>query len=328
MAQALSQDEMLALVDRLADGEWQSGEALAASFGISRAALAKRIERLKDWQIVIEARQGLGYRLATPIERLDREALQAVLGKTVRVDVQAVLDSTSSRIVETSAQADPQALLAEFQTAGRGRRGRQWLTPFGSQLAVSMAWSFETMPRQLTTLPLAVGVACARVVRSCGIADVGLKWPNDILVDGRKLGGILLEHRGESGSACRVIIGVGINVSLRIEQATAVDQPWASLNQLLEARGLPAVSRNSLAAHLLRALVDLLSEFALTGFAPLLGEWNALDLSRGRVVRVTQNDREFDAIARGVDADGALLVEVDGQRQALHSGEVRLRVLA
>ncbi len=318
---------MLALVDRLADGEWQSGEALAASFGISRAALAKRIERLKDWQLVIEARQGLGYRLATPIERLDRDALQKALGKALRVDVQAVLDSTSSRIVETSSQADPQALIAEFQNAGRGRRGRQWLTPFGSQLAVSMAWSFESMPRQLTTLPLAVGVACARVVRSCGITDVGLKWPNDILVDGRKLGGILLEHRGESGSACRVIIGVGINVSLQVEQATSVDQPWASLNQLLASRGLPAVSRNTLAVRLLRELVDLLSAFAQSGFAPLLGEWNALDLSRGRIVRVFQNEQEFDAIAHGVDADGALLVEVDGQRQALHSGEVRLRVL-
>ncbi len=328
MAQPLSQDEMLALVDRLADGEWQSGEALAASFGISRAALAKRVERLKDWQLLIEARQGLGYRLATPIERLDRDALQTALGKALRVDVQAVLDSTSSRIVEMPAQSDPQALLAEFQTAGRGRRGRQWLTPFGSQLAVSLAWSFDAMPRQLTTLPLAVGVACARVIRGCGIADVGLKWPNDILVDGRKLGGILLEHRGESGSACRVIVGIGINVSLQIEQATAVDQPWASLNPLLQARGLPAVSRNELAARLLRELVDLLSTFELGGFAPLLSEWNALDLSRGRVVRVTQNDQEFDAIARGVDADGALLVEVNGQRQALHSGEVRLRVLA
>jgi BirA family biotin operon repressor/biotin-[acetyl-CoA-carboxylase] ligase len=327
MAQSLSQDEMLALVDRLADGEWQSGEALAASFGISRAALAKRVERLKDWQLLIEARQGLGYRLTTPIERLDRDALQTALGKALRVDVQAVLDSTSSRIVELPAQADPQALLAEFQTAGRGRRGRQWLTPFGSQLALSLAWSFDTMPRQLTTLPLAVGVACARVIRSCGIADVGLKWPNDILVDGHKLGGILLEHRGESGSACRVIVGIGINVSLHVEQAAAVDQPWASLNALLAARELPAVSRNALAARLLRELVDLLSTFELGGFAPLLGEWNALDLSRGRGVCVTQNEQTFEAIACGVDADGALLVEVNGRRQALHSGEVRLRML-
>ncbi len=327
MAQPLSQDEQLALVDRLAGGEWQSGELLAADFGISRAALAKRIERLKDWQLVIEARQGLGYRVAMPIDRLDSTSLQVALGKTLRVDVQAVVDSTSTRIVEAPAQSDPQALLAEFQTAGRGRRGRQWLTPFGSQLALSLAWSFDAMPRQLTTLPLAVGVICARVIRGCGIADVGLKWPNDILVGGRKLGGILLEHRGESGSACRVILGVGINVSLQAEQATAVDQPWASLNQLLQERGLPIVSRNELAAGLLRELAEMLAAFSYSGFAPLLAEWNALDLSRGRSVRVTQNDREFDAVARGVDADGALLVDVDGRRQVLHSGEVRLRVL-
>lgn len=328
MAQPLTPDPLLALVDALADGEWHSGEALAGRFGISRAALAKRVERLKDWQLLIDARQGLGYRLAAPVERLDAAALQAALGRALKVDVQAVVDSTSSRLAEAPSAADPQALLAEFQTAGRGRRGRQWLTPFASQLAVSLAWSFESMPRQLTTLPLAIGIACARVIRGCGIADVGLKWPNDILVDGRKLGGILLEHRGESGSACRVIVGVGINVALQDAQATAVDQPWASLQALLRARGLPPVSRNDLAQRLLRELVDLLSGFAVQGFTPLQPEWNAFDLSRGRVVRVVQADAEFDALACGIDADGALLVEVDGQRRALHAAEVRMRVLA
>lgn len=328
MAQPLTHDDQLALVDSLADGEWHSGEALAARFGISRAALAKRVERLKDWQLPIEARQGLGYRLGAPIERLDGAALQAALGRALKIEVHAVVDSTSSRIAEAPSANDPQAMLAEFQTAGRGRRGREWLTPFASQLAVSLAWSFEAMPRQLTTLPLAIGIACARAIRSCGIADVGLKWPNDVLVDGRKLGGILLEHRGESGSACRVIVGVGINVALQDQQASAIDQPWTSLNKLLQARGLPPVSRNALAQRLLRELVDLLAGFALQGFAPLLQEWNALDLSRGRVVRVTQADREFDALACGIDGDGALLVEVDGQRKALHAAEVRMRVQA
>ncbi len=333
MAQALTEADLLALVDRLADGAWHSGEALAAECGISRAALAKRIERLKDWQLVVEARQGLGYRLPAPMERLEPARLQRAVGPGLRVAVLAVTDSTSSRLLDSPAAADPQALLAEYQSAGRGRRGRDWITPFGAQLALSLAWSFEAMPPRLSALPLTVGVGCARVLHALGATTVRVKWPNDLVViedDGRtrKLAGILLEHRGEGGGGCRVVVGVGINLAVQDAQARAVAQPWINLAELLARTGAGPVSRNTLAAALLRELQTLLARYPRDGFAAVAADWERLDATRGRSVHVVAGDRSFDGLACGIDEDGALLVEAAGTVHRLHAGEVSLRVAA
>ncbi|MES0874790.1 biotin--[acetyl-CoA-carboxylase] ligase [Sinimarinibacterium thermocellulolyticum] len=321
MAQSLSEAELLALVDRLADGDWHSGERLAAACGISRAALAKRIERLKDWQLAVEARHGLGYRLAAPIERLDAARLQAALGERLRVRVVAVTDSTNAQLLAADANDDPQALFAEYQTAGRGRRGRGWVTPFAAQLAFSVAWSFDAVPAQLSALPLAVGVVLARRLHALGAAAVRVKWPNDLVADGRKLAGILIEHRGEGGG-CRVIVGVGLNLGLRPEHASEVTQPWINLTELLAA----PVARNALAADLLDALTTTLAAYPRTGFAGHAAHWPALDVSYERPVQVQLGERRIDGIARGVDDDGALLVDAAGTRHRLHSGEVSLRL--
>lgn len=322
MAQTLSEADMLALVDRLADGDWHSGEQLAAACGITRAALAKRVERLKDWQLVVEARHGLGYRLGVPLERLDEAALQSAVGSVLRVRVCAVTDSTNSQLLAADPAADPQALLAEFQTAGRGRRGRGWLSPFGAQLALSLAWSFDAMPPQLTALPLAVGAVCAQRLRALGASTVQVKWPNDLVADGRKLAGILLEHRGEGGGGCRVVIGIGINLALQPQQAAGVAQPWINLPALLDA----PPSRNALAADLLRALAALLADYARAGFAPHAEAWRQLDATRERAVQVQLGDRVLEGVARGIDEDGALLVDAAGTRHRLHAGEVSLRL--
>lgn len=325
MAQPLSENEQLSLLAMLADGEWHSGETLAAAFGISRAALAKRIDRLQEWQLGVESRQGLGYRLSQPLERLDAASLQrAVPG--LNVQVAAVVDSTNTRLLDAPAEQDPQALFAELQTAGRGRRGRAWVSPFGANLYVSMAWSFAAWPPQLTALPLAVGVACARALRGLGLEGVQLKWPNDLLVAGRKLGGILLEHRGEGGAGCRVVIGIGLNVRMAAGMAADVTQPWINLDEALAARGHAPVSRNALAAALLTELHALLAAYGHGGFAPLADEWHALDLVHEQPVRVLMGDRELLGTARGVDAQGALIVDAAGERHHLHSGEVSLRL--
>ncbi|MFA5941256.1 MAG: biotin--[acetyl-CoA-carboxylase] ligase [Sinimarinibacterium sp.] len=325
MAHALSEAELLTLVDRLADGQWHSGEDLAQASGISRAALAKRIARLADWQMQVEARQGVGYRLPAAIERLDVMRLRAALPQ-LRVDVLTVTDSTSTRAMAAPAEADPQALLAEVQSAGRGRRGRSWMSPFGAQLALSLAWSFDEIPPQLGALPLAAGVCCAQALRAHGLEAVGLKWPNDIQVGGRKLGGILLEHRGEAGGRCRIVAGIGINLCVPALPEDQVLQPWINLDEALRAAGRPAVSRNALAIELLRALHGLFSAYGTTGFASWAGAWAALDVTRDRSVRVVQGDHSFEGRAGGVDADGALIVDAGGQRHLLHSGEVSVRL--
>lgn len=325
MAHVLSEAELLTLVDRLADGQWHSGENLAQAFGISRAALAKRVARLADWQLQVEARQGLGYRLPHAIERLDAARLQAALPQ-LRVDVRTVTDSTSTQVMAAPPEADPQAVLAEVQTAGRGRRGRSWVSPFGAQLALSLAWSFDEIPPQLGALPLAVGVCCAQVLRAQGLGTVGLKWPNDIQVNGRKLGGILLEHRGEAGGRCRIVAGIGLNLSVPALDEEQVQQPWINLDDALRAAGCAPVSRNAFAIELLRALHELFSRYGTSGFAPWSGDWAAFDLTRDRIVRVVQGEHSFEGRACGVDADGALIVDAAGQRHLLHSGEVSVRM--
>lgn len=316
MAQALSETELLGLLDALADGEWHSGEALAAVAGITRAALAKRVDRLRDWQLDIEAQQGLGYRLAAPLRRL-----KPVAPAGLKLKLLTVTDSTNTQLLAADAREDPQALFAEFQTAGRGRRGRSWVSPFGANLYFSLAWSFAAWPAQITALPLVVGVSCARALRAQGLAETGVKWPNDLYCRGRKLGGILIEHRGEAGAACRAVIGIGINVNMSARQGEGVTQPWTSVQDIL---GQP-VSRDALASALLKELKAALERFEREGFAPFAALWREVDLCDNREVRV-ESDPPYSGIARGVEDNGALIVESGGQRRSVHSGEVSLRL--
>ena len=316
MAQALSEAELLHLLEALADGEWHSGEMLAEQSGITRAALAKRMDKLRDWQLDIEAQQGLGYRLSAPLQRLKLKPLPGL-----ETRVLAVTDSTNTQLLASTAGDDPQALFAEFQTAGRGRRGRHWVSPFGANLYFSLAWSFAGWPAQITALPLVVGISAARVLRELGLAEVGVKWPNDLYFRGRKLGGILIEHRGEAGGPCRAIIGVGLNVNMSARQAEAVDQPRTSVQAALGC----SVSRDLLASRLLAELQAALRQFEQSGFAPFAAPWRELDLCANRAVRVAA-EPPYDGIARGIEPGGALIVEAAGGRRVVHSGEVSLRL--
>lgn len=320
MAASLSTEQLLPLVDALADGQWHSGEDLAARSDITRAALAKRIEKLRDWHLQIEARQGLGYRLSSPLERLDAARLRQWMPRGVTLEVLAVADSTNTRLLEQGGAEDPQVLLAELQTGGRGRRGRVWVSPFGANLYLSIGWTFAHWPPALSALSLAVGVSCARVLRGLGV-DIGVKWPNDLWVAGRKLGGILIEPRGETGGPCRAVIGVGLNLAMSASQATDIAQPWISLNQVLST----PIARNVLAVELIGALFAALRQFESSGFDSFLADWSHFDLTANRNVRI-ESIPPLNGVARGIDASGALIVEATGSRHIIHSGEVSLRL--
>lgn len=330
MARPLSEDELLRLIDALAPGEWQSGEALAAEAGVTRAALAKRVTHLREWGLQVEAEAGRGYRLAQPLQRLDAANIHALLPAQARaklrhVEVLTRTDSTNQRLLEADSAQDPQALFAELQTAGRGRRGREWRSPFGANLYLSLAWSFPTWPPQLSALSLAVGVACARALRKAGLDQVMLKWPNDLRIGDDKLGGILIEQRGEAGGACRVVIGIGINVSMSPEQAGTLGQPWTSVQAALATSGREPPHRNALAAGLLAELITAITEFETAGFTPFLHDWATLDATANQQVRIEGGGEPLQGIGRGVDAQGALIVEAQGRRHHVHAGEVSLR---
>ena len=328
----MSESALLELLDALGDGERHSGEALAARFGISRAALAKRIDKLRDWGVALDAQAGIGYQLAHPLQRLDAARIAAALPPAARalgvaVAVETRIDSTNTRLLDTDAAHDPQALFAESQTAGRGRRGRDWVSPFGSNLYLSLAWSFPAWPARLTTLPLAVAVALARAVSALGLDEAGIKWPNDLHADGRKLAGVLIEPRGEAGGPCRVVVGVGLNLQMQDAQSAAIGQPWTSLAEALAARGRSLPSREAVAVAVLGELALALRQFEDQGFASFSAEWNRRDLLRDRAVRI-DGGAAGEGIARGIDGDGGLVIETDGGCRVVHAGEVSVRVAA
>lgn len=323
----MSEASLLQVLDVLADGALHSGEALAQRFGISRAALGKRMDHLRDWGLELNAQAGAGYRLAAPLERLDAGRIRAALPAAMRGVHIAVLtqtDSTNTQLLSTDAAADPQVLFAERQTAGRGRRGRHWVSPFGANVYASVAFTFECWPARLTTLPLAIAVALARVVAAAGVPDVGIKWPNDLHVAGRKLAGILIEPRGEAGGPCRVVVGVGLNLSMSTMQAEGLSQPWISLAEALTVGGKPMPSRNTLASMLVEELMRALHAFAHHGFSPFVAEWRQRDLLAGRPVQV-DGAQPLQGMAQGIDADGGLIINTSVGRQIVHAGDVSVR---
>lgn len=328
----MSEAALLEVLDALADGERHSGEALAARFGISRAALAKRVDKLRDWGVALDAQAGMGYQLAHPLQRLDAARIAAALPPAVRalglsVAVATRVDSTNTRLLDADPAQDPQALFAESQTAGRGRRGRDWVSPFGSNLYLSLAWSFPAWPARLTTLPLAVAVALARALSALGLDEAGIKWPNDLHIDGRKLAGVLIEPRGEAGGPCRVVVGVGLNLRMQDTQAAAIAQPWTSLAEALAARGRAMPARAAVAVAVLGELALALRQFEDSGFVSFSAEWNRRDLLRDHAVHV-DGGVGGEGVARGIDGDGGLIVDSAGGRRVVHAGEVSVRAAA
>lgn len=325
MARSLSAAALLPLLRTLADGAWHSGAVLAREAGITRAALAKRVRKLQQWGVAIETQPGRGCRLAQPLELLDaariRDALPAAWRDPVTVRVLPSTDSTNSQLMAAGA-GDPQVLLAEHQTAGRGRQGRAWHSPFGANLYMSLAWTWPQWPAAVTALPLAAGVATAQALAALALPGVRLKWPNDLWCGDAKLGGILIEQRGEASGACRVVIGLGLNVAMRGAPATAIDQPWTTLTDC--AGTVP--SRNALAARILAHWLDMLERFGAEGFAPFASAFRELDLTHGRAVTVRLPEGSVGGIARGVDGTGALLVDTGEAQRRIFSGDVSLRL--
>ena len=323
------------LLRLLADGREHSGEALANELAVTRAAVWKQVQQLTHWGLEVEATPGRGYRLARPLDLLDApslcKALPGMAGDRLRTLVVAdEIESTNQALlaVDDLPPGRFDVCLAEFQTRGRGRRGREWLAPFGSGICLSLNWCFEEAPPQLAALSLAVGVAIRRALAACGVHGTGLKWPNDILVGLRKLGGVLVELRFEAAGPAYAVVGVGLNTSLHESSRTAILETGLEVTSLHEL-GLDAPpGRTELAAALVGSLAMALDQFEREGFAPFAEEWRAADALRARPARVQRGEEVLEGTARGIDPDGALLLEVDGRISRFVSGEVSVRPAA
>lgn len=309
------------LLGTLADGDWHSGEQLARQAGCSRAALAKRVAHLRsDYGLDVAATAGRGYRLSHTLDLLDDTAIASALGaRTQRVTVLDQVDSTNRWLLDAPATDDPQLCTAEMQSAGRGRRGRVWASPFGQSLYLSVAWGFAHSAPSLGALPLAMGACAAGVLEDFGAERLQLKWPNDLVCAEAKLGGLLIEARGEMGGAFRVVVGLGVNLRHHAGLDT-LDQRATSLEEL---GALP--DRSALCGALGGALLDGCKRFAADGLAAFAEDFAARDALRDRTVTVHAAE-QWQGVARGVDRAGALQVETDaGALHAVHAGDVTVR---
>ncbi len=311
------------------DGAFHSGESLAASMNVSRAQIWKWIRQLEAWGLDIHAVTGKGYRLASPIELLDDAAIRTAITRVTPPEISVLLttDSTNSELarrMRESSDKGRQVVLAEYQQAGRGRRGRQWQSPVAANLYLSLSWRLPTGGPAPGGLSLVVGIALVRALENLGLKGLQLKWPNDLRWQGAKLGGILVELSGEAGGELRAIIGVGLNVAMPEAAARNIEQPLTSLQTLLTR----PLSRNLLAARVIEEIYLALEQFGVSGFASFQEEWRSHDEFQDRPVSLLLGEKTETGIYRGVDEQGALLLEKDGDLRAYHGGEVSLRYLA
>ncbi|MEO6800355.1 MAG: biotin--[acetyl-CoA-carboxylase] ligase [Rhodanobacter sp.] len=324
----------LQLLALLAPGEPVSGSALAAQIGVTRSAVWKQVEALRARGVPIEARGRAGYRLPWPLQMLDGGQIYAGLPQSCArslgtLEVHGELDSTSSELQRriTSAE-DLSMVLAESQSAGRGRRGRDWLSPPGMNLYLSCLKRFESGFAALSGLSLAVGVMVLRALDELGVAGAGLKWPNDVLaVDEHgargKLAGILVELSGEYQGPCAAVIGIGLNLRLTPALRRQAAQPACDIASL--ATGAPP-DRNRAAAALIHALARGLIQFESEGFAAFLEDYARHDLLQGEPLQLSGGLGTFDGIGAGVDARGALQVRMpDGSQRRVDSADVTVR---
>jgi len=314
------------LITALADGGVHSGEALAASAGVTRAAIWKQVSKLAALGIEVERVPGKGYRVPGGLDLLDAAAVRAALDPELRpavgsLEVLRTVSSTNSHLMERSDAPRCAVCLAEHQSGGRGRMGRAWTSPFGANLYASVAWTFEALPPGIQALALAAGTALVEALDPDRRRGLALKWPNDLTVDGRKLGGILVELRGEPPGRTRAVVGIGVNLRMPAASAVEIDQPWTDLATV---DGAPA-DRNRVAATVVGATVAMLARFEREGFAPFLEPWSRVDALRDRTVRVVAAGGTVDGTARGIDRDGALRVETLTGIERVLAGEVSVR---
>jgi BirA family biotin operon repressor/biotin-[acetyl-CoA-carboxylase] ligase len=323
------------LLALLATEEPRSGSWLARALNAAESEIAAGIEHLRALGVdVAVSPQGFRLKEGRRLELLDADAIRAALreeaaGRLRRFEVLFEVDSTNTLLLgrpgPPSGFAD--AALAELQNAGRGRQGRRWISPFGASLALSLGWTFRDAERVDSTLSLAAGVAVCRALGRLGARGIGLKWPNDVWFEDRKLGGVLVETRMGGGTA-QVVVGVGLNLHLSEESRRQI----GGLVGILGLAALDTVcpspaSRNALAAALLTELLSMLPLFERHGFAAFRDEWRSLDALRGRPVRVLLAQDAVEGVACGVDEDGGLLLEHGGNVDKFIAGEASLRLI-
>jgi len=314
------------LIKALANGGFVSGQELGNQLDISRTAISKHIKALMAMGLDIYSVTGKGYKLSQPLSLLSANKIFSALPKNSimpEVEVHSLIDSTNSYLMRRlpNQVTQGQVCLAEYQSAGRGRRGRQWISPFGSQIYLSMYWYLEQGLSAAMGLSLVTALAVSDAIYSVTNIQVQLKWPNDVYLGGVKLAGILIDLEGQALEPSHSVIGIGLNLSIPQQAAQQIDQKWTDL----QSHCANKIDRNILSAQLIHHLLKRLQQHQNNGLAVMLDEWHARDFYLNKRVKLLTGEKETRGICRGVNNQGALMLEVDGQVKPIYGGEVSLR---
>lgn len=316
----MNQNKLLSL---LSDGGFHSGSDLGGLMGVSRTSVWKAIPGLQELNVPIEIIKGKGYRIPGGLDLLDKNKILSMLPHSIKssveLDILLSVPSTNDCLA-TSNESSPQnyrICLAEHQSLGRGRRGRVWVSPFAKNIYFSAGFSLGGGVESLSGLSLVVGLAVARALKALGVKGVGLKWPNDIYIHGKKVAGVLVELSGEATTGWKVICGIGINVHMGVDEGAGIDQEWCSLSEAI------SIGRNHVVAELLCELIRVLDDFKREGFNCFLEEWSGFDVLKGKVITVKPGSVEGCVV--GVNLQGALLVRSGEGELVINAGEVSVR---
>ena len=309
----------------LADGNFHSGEALAQRFNVTRATIWNAIQHAESLGVEIFSVRGRGYKLPQAIELLDKNEVLAAIGAQrawFNVQILDEVASTNTYLMQQKGSAHATCVAAHIQTNGKGRRGRTWVSQLGASLTFSLLWRFQCGAAALSGLSLAVGVALVRALNSLDVNDVRLKWPNDVLIDGKKLAGILIELQGDLEGPSAAVIGIGFNLNLPKNVLESIDQPAIDLSNV----SMKLINQSELLGVILKHLADVLSGFEQHGFIGLRDEWLGYHAYENKPVRMLlPNGTDVSGVVKGVAEDGILLVETAHGLQRFSAGEISLR---
>jgi BirA family biotin operon repressor/biotin-[acetyl-CoA-carboxylase] ligase len=319
-----SEELVLAFLAEAGD-EYVSGEAISDKLGLTRAAVWKHVEALRAQGYRIDAVPARGYRLSAIPDRLRALELRPLLnthdvGQVIHHREELPSTNDLARELAEEGAGHGEVVVAERQTAGRGRRGRTWVSPARRNLALSVVLRPDLPVARASEVTLVAAVAICDALRQAGV-DAGIKWPNDVLVRGRKIAGILTELAAETDRVQWVVLGIGVNVNTRAEDFP--EELRGEVTSLLLERGQSA-PRALFAAACLTSLEAWLDRHAEEGFEPVRAAWRERSVTLGREVQVRTDGGEITGTAEDIDQGGALLVRTAAGLERLHSGDVTL----
>ena len=313
----------------MGDGKFHSGNEIAEKFGTSRAVIWNQVKGLRRLGIDLNAVTGRGYRMQHSVELLDSEKIKGGLSLEAQkylyeLEIHDEIDSTNSYLMDhLSGFSSGAVCLAEFQSAGKGRTGRKWVSPFAANIYLSVLWYFQNGVAAIAGLSLAMGVAVMRALQPYCIEGLGLKWPNDILHSDQKLAGILVEVSGDTHGPCKAVIGIGLNWHMPVREGLSIDQKWTDMESIMGSARPP---RNLLVSQLLNSIFPIIAKYDKNGLAPYLDEWRKSDCMIDKEVCLNLGEHQIYGCVEGIDDEGMIVVQTETQgRQRFASGEISFR---